>query len=87
MGMRKRITIAISGLAFTGAAALTLGAVPASAQTVTAAPHQAVSAQPPDCDWDWRYCDRWDGWNHRYWHDGDRGHWGRWDHWHHWDNW
>ena len=46
MGIRKRVAVGISGLAFAGATALTLGAAtPASAQTLTTAPNHAVVGQ------------------------------------------
>jgi hypothetical protein len=44
MGIPKRVAVGISGLAFAGATALTLGAAtPASAQTVTTAPSHGVA--------------------------------------------
>lgn len=45
MGISRRMGVAISGLAFAGAAVTTLGAAgSASAQTVTAAPQHSVTA-------------------------------------------
>lgn len=45
MRISRRMGVAISGLAFAGATALTLGtAGPASAQTVTAAPQHATTS-------------------------------------------
>ncbi|MCW2945227.1 MAG: hypothetical protein JWR24_1944 [Actinoallomurus sp.] len=44
MGIPTRMGVAISGLAFAGATALSLGAAaPASAQTATTTPHHAVT--------------------------------------------
>jgi hypothetical protein len=45
MGISRRMGVAISGLAFAGAAVTTLGAAgSASAQTVTVAPQHSVTA-------------------------------------------
>jgi hypothetical protein len=44
MGISRRMGVAISGLAFAGATALTLGAAqPASAQTATVVPQHATA--------------------------------------------
>ena len=66
MRIPKRMALAVSGLAFAGTTALTLGAaLPASAQTPATASQQAASA--PFCwgDWGWGWgwggCGCWDG--------------------------
>jgi hypothetical protein len=56
----KRMALAISGLAFAGATALTMGAAsPASAQTTPSTSQHIFS-----CGWDWGWddCGCWDGW-------------------------
>jgi hypothetical protein len=69
MGIRRRIAVAISSLAFAGITALTLGAAaPADAQAITTARQHLVVAQ--GCDWGWSDCSGW----HHYHH---------WHHWHH----
>ncbi|GAA4607530.1 hypothetical protein GCM10023195_28680 [Actinoallomurus liliacearum] len=57
MRIPKRMALGISGLAFAGATALTLGAAaPAGAQTVSGAPQSLVT-----CGGGWGGC--WSGWD------------------------
>jgi hypothetical protein len=68
MAISKRLAVAISGAAFAGAAALTMGATPASAATTPATTHHASIVSlfgcgwggcgcDDDCDWDcWDWC-------------------------------
>lgn len=54
----KRMALAISGLAFAGATALSMGAAsPASAQTVSHAPQHIFSCG--GWGWGWDDCDCW----------------------------
>jgi hypothetical protein len=67
MGISRRMGAAISGLAFAGATALTLGAAgPAGAQTVSAAPQHSVAHYwSPTKHWtsgNWTY-DYWESWD------------------------
>ncbi len=68
MRIPKRMALAVSGLAFAGTSALTMGAaLPASAQTPSTASQHAVSSPYwGGCwggwDWDWGFgCGCWDG--------------------------
>jgi hypothetical protein len=67
MKIRKRIALAISGLAVAGVSALTLGtAIPAGAQTATAAPHHTTVSH--GC-WGWDDCGYgWDDWDYGGWY-------------------
>jgi hypothetical protein len=68
MAISKRLAVAISGAAFAGAAALTMGATPAGAATASApATGQHIASLASwwgcgwdccdDCDWDcWDWC-------------------------------
>lgn len=68
MGVRKRITVTLSGLAIAGVSAFTLGAAaPADAQAMSTTPHH--SAVSSSCDWGWGDCG--DGW-----YSGGWGGWG-----------
>ncbi|GAB3966030.1 hypothetical protein GCM10029978_030240 [Actinoallomurus acanthiterrae] len=62
MMIPKRMALAISGLAFAGATALTMGAAaPAGAQTVSGAPHAVTHLAT--CGW-WGGCGGWwGGWD------------------------
>jgi hypothetical protein len=66
MAISKRLALAISGAAFAGAAALTMGATPAGAATMSApATGQHVSTLATwggGCGWDC-CCDCWDDWD------------------------
>jgi hypothetical protein len=76
MGIRKRIAAVISGLAFAGMTAFTLGAAaPAGAHAVTT--HHRVAAQ--GC---WDDCGGWHHhWHHYHWNDWDNDWDGHWDEW------
>jgi hypothetical protein len=71
MKISRRMGVAISGLAFTGAAVTTLGAAgSASAQTVTAAPQHSVTGYSVvDKHRHWRS----GGWTYEYWSWGSCG--------------
>jgi hypothetical protein len=66
MGISRRVGVAISGLAFAGAALTTLGtAESASAQTATVAPQHAVTGYSAvDRHRRWRS----DSWTYDYWY-------------------
>lgn len=65
MAISKRLALAISGAAFAGAAALTMGATPAGAATTSApatAQHVSNLVSWWGCGWDC-CCDCWDDWD------------------------
>jgi hypothetical protein len=65
MAISKRLALVISGAAFAGAAALTMGASPAEAATTSApatSQHLASHFGGWGCGWDC-CCDCWDDWD------------------------
>lgn len=69
MRIPKRMALAVSGLAFAGTTALTLGAaLPAGAQTPATVSHQSTSV--PFCWGDWGWGGGWGGcgcWDSGWW--------------------
>lgn len=64
MRIPKRMALGISGLAFAGATALTLGAAaPAGAQTVSSAPAQVQFLPACGGGWGWGCWSGWDCWD------------------------
>lgn len=67
MAISKRLAVAISGAAFAGAAALTMGAAsPASAATTAPATAQHIGTSLVTwwgCGWDCCCCDDWGDWD------------------------